>query len=156
MSLDFGAGQIFTAIQLCYQVYDRCQSSRGEFRSLAIQTHTIREILQIIESRRSNITAQNYATLKPIVDRLVQLLREMNGRLDRFHGFGTGTATVWDKMRWAIDGGSREVRGELDSLLGQLTAITTRYACNYSVYILIEEPTLMTFNSAFPNIEQTQ
>ncbi len=128
MSLDFGTGQILTAIQLCYQVYARCQSSRGEFKSLSIQTHTIREILQIIESRRSNMTAQNYATLQPIVDRLVQLLRETTRRLTEYHSLGTATPGVWDKMRWAMDGGSKEVRAELDSLLGQLTAINTRYA----------------------------
>jgi hypothetical protein len=126
MSVDFGAGQILTAISLCYQVYERCQSSRGEFKALSVQTHTIREVLQIIESRRSNITAQNYETLKPIVERLVQLLREMNRRLAEFHSLGTEKPEVWDKIKWAIDGGSKDVRAELDSLLGQLTAINTR------------------------------
>lgn len=117
---------IFTAIQLCYQVYNRCQSSHGEFKALSVQTHTIREVLQIIESRRSNITAQNYATLKPIVERLVQLLRDMNRRLAEYHSLGTQAPEVWDKIRWAMDGGSKEVRAELDSLLGQLTTINTR------------------------------
>lgn len=119
MSADFGASSIISACNLCYQIYDRCKSSQGEFKDLSNQARSLRVILKNIE--KQNLTAENLASLKVIVEPLVEKLNTASMRLRKYSSLGSGSSRISDQIGWALGGGSVEIRRSLSEQVQELT-----------------------------------
>jgi len=126
--MDFGIGQIVSACTLCYQIYDRCSASRGEFKSLSIQALGLHDILKTIENvwRQGSLNEEQYISLRERVVPLLELLQTINSRLSQYNSLGTKSPKLSDKIRWAMGGGAGEMRNEMNSQLQGLIAFNTR------------------------------
>jgi hypothetical protein len=76
-------------------------------------------ILRNIE--KQNLTAENLASLKIIVEPLVEKLNTTSTRLRKYSSLGSGSSRISDQIGWALGGGSVEIRRSLSEQVQVLT-----------------------------------
>lgn len=126
--MDFGVSSVISACTLCYQIYDRCNASRGEFKRLSTEALSLHDILETIEGvwRHGNLTNRQLTSLKSRIMPLLDLLERTSARLEKYSSLGTNSPKLSDKINWAIAGGAAEIHSELRSQLQGLIAWNTR------------------------------
>ena len=126
--MDFGVSSIVSACTLCFHIYERCSSAHGEFKTLSTQALGLHDTLKTIEGvcRHGNLENAQLSSLKSRVVPLLELLHSIDARLNKYSSLGTESPKLSDKINWAIAGGAREVRDELNGQLQGLIAWNTR------------------------------
>lgn len=128
MSFGYGVGDVLSVAAICWQVYKKCKDSSGEFKDVAVEVSCLHSVLKETEEVLSeeNLDSQQQDRLKPLKNGVLDLLKELERRLEKYESLGTQSKRALDRMGWAVEGGVAELRQKLISQTTLLDAFNNR------------------------------
>ena len=128
MNSDFGLSDFLAVGQLCWKVYNRCESSPGRFAKLssdvAALLHTIKETEELLPQR--HLTTMQRVKVITYREGCEGVLKDLNGILFKYERLGSNAQKTFDSM----GSGMRDVhdiRARLISSVMMLQAFNNSY-----------------------------
>lgn len=105
-------------------MYKRCKESSGEFKHLTTEVsclHSIlKEALRLLSEQ--TLDGDQLLRLDPLKQGTLDLVQELETRLNRYESLGTQSRRTLDRLGWAMDGGVQPLR---QRLISQTTMLET-------------------------------
>jgi hypothetical protein len=129
MSFGYSVSDVLSVANTCWMVYKKCKGSSGEFKDVAVEVSCLHSVLKETEEVLSeeNLSNQQQARLKPLKDGILDLLKELERRLEKYESLGTQSKRALDRIGWAMEGGVAELRQKLISQTTLLDAFKNRW-----------------------------
>jgi hypothetical protein len=108
--------------------YKKCKDASGEFKEVAVEVSCLHSVLKETKEIMSeqSLSNEQRARLDPLKDGVVDVLNELERRLDKYQSLGTQSKRALDRIGWAIEGGVGEIRQRLISQTTLLDAFINR------------------------------
>jgi hypothetical protein len=129
MSFGYSVGDFLAVTAICWQAYKKCKDSTGEFREVAVEVCCLHNVLKETEEILSeqNLSEKERARLQPLKDGVLDLLKELERRLQKYESLGTQSMRTMDRIGWAMEGGVAGLTQRLISQTTLLDAFNNRY-----------------------------
>lgn len=139
MSFGYGVGDFLVVGQLCWRLYKRCKESPGNYAQLSTEVGALHNVLKETEELLSQqeLTTAQQARLATCRQGCEQVLKDLNGILERYQSLGTKSQRTFDRLGY----GMQDVNGirlRLNLNVSMLDAFNNAY-----VRLTLPLPTLI-------------
>lgn len=109
MSFGYGVGDFLVVGQLCWRVYKRCKESPGNYAQLSTEVGALQNVLKETEELLSQqeLTTAQQARLATCRQGCEEVLRDLNGILEKYQSLGTKSQRTFDRLGF----GTQDVNG---------------------------------------------
>lgn len=100
MSFGFGVGDLLTIGQFSWNVYKKCKDATGNYAELSSEVSNLHAVIKETEEMTSQqvLEPQQKARLATCVESCNDVLRDLDGILDRYESLGTSASRNLDRL----------------------------------------------------------
>lgn len=126
MSFGFSISDFVTVPAFAWKVYTSCKESSQSYKDLSGEVCSLHIVLREVEEyvSRYPLEGDGERRLLEVGKGCHDVLKDLEGVLERYESLGTHSQRTWDRMRWGLEDVSR-IRERLISNTALLTALNT-------------------------------
>ena len=105
MSIGFSASDCIALPQFALQIYRTCRDASGEFKDLASDVESMHEVPKDVQMLVENHMLDDASKIRlaTVLKGCHDVLKTLDGKLEKYNGFGTNEKHMWDRLWWGME-----------------------------------------------------